>query len=103
MACVDVNGDHRCGAVLLLDVIYFYRYLNILVSFNAEMDHFHSARANLWSELHRNYAVSSAELCALLPMMDHPKLQPVAAVSLNNVAVLRSRQTIITNPPLVRC
>ena len=61
LACVDVNGDHRCGAVLLLDVIYFYRYLNILVSSNAEMDHFHSARANLWSELHRNYAVSSAQ------------------------------------------
>ena len=49
------------------------------------MDHFHSARANLWSELHRNYAVSSAELCAVFPVTVH--LQPVAAVSRNNVAV----------------
>ena len=75
MARVDVNGDHRCAAVLLLDVIYFYRYLNILVSSNAEMDHFHSARANLWSELHRNYAV----LCAVFPVTVH--LQSTASGS----------------------
>ena len=40
---------------------------------------------------HHNYAV----LCAVFPVTVH--LQPVAAVSLNNVAVLRSRQTELSS------